>query len=65
MEKLARNIGSALLNFTNAYDHEGPLTKMFRTEYAKEYHQLKSMGYELNDRDVREILRSRKLSQAA
>ena len=41
---------------------ETGLTRMFRTEYGKEYHWMKKNGYEIDDSFVRTFLKEKKQS---
>lgn len=41
---------------------ETGLTRMFRTEYGKEYYNLKKNGYEIDDDFVKQFLADRKQS---
>jgi hypothetical protein len=54
--------GRAINSFINGFRNESEtgLTRMFRTEYAKEYHWMKKNGYEINDNFVRRFLDARK-----
>jgi len=50
--------GRAVIGAMNGFKDTGEtgLTRMFRTEYAKEYHLMRKNGYEINDRFVRTFL---------
>jgi hypothetical protein len=54
--------GRAVIGAMNGFKNteETGLTRMFRTEYAKEYHMMKKSGYEINDSFVRTFLNMRK-----
>lgn len=54
--------GRAIIGAMNGFKDmkETGLTRMFRTEYAKEYHLLRKNGYEINDNFVRTFLEMRK-----
>ena len=54
--------GRAVIGAMNGFGDtkETGLTRMFRTEYAKEYHLMKRNGYEINDNFVRTFLDMRK-----
>jgi hypothetical protein len=56
--------GRAVIGAMNGFKDTGEtgLTRMFRTEYAKEYHLMRKNGYEINDRFVRTFLELRKHS---
>lgn len=56
--------GRAIIGAMNGFKDtkETGLTRMFRTEYAKEYHLLRKNGYEINDNFVRNFLETRKKS---
>lgn len=58
---------SAILRaFTNVFlldkpdDQEGPLTRMFRIEYANEYKHLRRHGGPINDGTVKSFLKDMK-----
>lgn len=50
--------GKAIVHAMNGFadTKETGLTRMFRTEYAKEYRLMKKNGYEINDSFVRTFL---------
>ena len=50
--------GRALISAMSGFHQpaETGLTRMFRTEYAKEYHWLKRNGCEINDKFVKDFL---------
>jgi hypothetical protein len=50
--------GKAIVDAMNGFadTKETGLTRMFRTEYSKEYHWLKKQGCEVNDKFVRTFL---------
>jgi hypothetical protein len=50
----------AMAGFSSA--KETGLTRMFRTEYGKEYYMMKKNGYEINDTFVKQFLSDRKNS---
>ena len=54
--------GRAVIGAMNGFKNteETGLTRMFRTEYAKEYLMMKKSGYEINDSFVRTFLNMRK-----
>lgn len=56
--------GRAFMTAMNGFrtPHETSLTRMFRTEYAKEYHWMRKNGYEINDNYVRRFLADRRNS---
>ena len=56
-----RMILSAMNGFNTSND--SGLVRMFRIEYAKEYHLIKKMGCEINDSFVKQFLADRKQSQ--
>lgn len=53
--------GKAMVHAMNGFadTKETGLTRMFRTEYAKEYYLMKKNGYEINDKFVRTFLNLR------
>ena len=51
---------SVLYNFGKP--KESGLTRMFQTEYGKEYYWMKKNGYEINDNFVKMFLADRKNS---
>jgi hypothetical protein len=54
--------GRAIIGAMNGFKDmkETGLTRMFRTEYSKEYHLMRKNGYEINDNFVRTFLEMRK-----
>jgi hypothetical protein len=54
--------GRAVIGAMNGFKDTGEtgLTRMFRTEYAKEYQMMRKSGYEINDNFVRTFLDMRK-----
>ena len=56
--------GRAIIAAMNGFGdpRDTALTRMFRTEYGKEYYWMKKNGYEINDSFVRTFLESRKNS---
>jgi hypothetical protein len=54
--------GRAVIHAMNGFSDssETGLTRMFRTEYAKEYQMMRKNGYEINDSFVRTFLDMRK-----
>lgn len=40
---------------------ETPLMRMFRIEYAKEYRQMKRLGYEMDDSTIRAFIDSNRI----
>ncbi len=56
--------GRAFIAAMNGFGEpkETGLTRMFRTEYGKEYHWMKKNGYEINDSFVKDFLAERKKS---
>lgn len=58
-----RMIMSAMNGF-NRKDDSG-LVRMFRIEYANEYHHMEKMGCEINDSFVKQFLADRKQSHTA
>ena len=53
--------GRAIVGAMNGFKNESEtgLVRMFRVEYAKEYRQMKNMGYEINDSFVKSFLKTR------
>lgn len=56
--------GRAIMAAMNGFyqPKETGLTRMFRTEYGKEYMWMKKNGYEINDTFVKDFLAARKQS---
>ena len=54
--------GRAVIGAMNGFKNteETGLTRMFRTEYSKEYQMMRKNGYEINDSFVRTFLDMRK-----
>jgi hypothetical protein len=53
--------GRAVIGAMNGFKNteETGLTRMFRTEYSKEYQMMRKNGYEINDSFVRTFLSMR------
>lgn len=56
--------GRMILNAMNGFRpaKETGLVRMFRVEYANEFHHLEKMGCEINDSFVKQFLSDRKYS---
>ena len=56
--------GRAMIAAMNGFAEpkDTALTRMFRTEYGKEYYWMRKNGYEINDSFVKDFLAARKES---
>ena len=56
--------GRAIIGAMNGFpdSRESGLMRMFRTEYAKDYHWMKKNGCEINDNIVKNFLETRRKS---